>query len=76
MHKIILPPLGEGIEKATLVCWHCKPGDQITLENDVAEVVTDKATFNVPADRAGIIKDLCVSEGSDVNIGEALVTLE
>ncbi len=76
MHKVILPELGEGIDKATLACWHCHPGDSIGEDDDVAEVVTDKATFNVPATTSGIVKEFLVKEGQEVNIGEALIVIE
>ena len=44
MNKIILPELGEGIEKAVIAGWHFKEGDQISNdEEDVVEVVINKA---------------------------------
>jgi len=76
MHKVILPELGEGIEKAILACWHCQPGAQVGVEDDVAEVVTDKAAFNVMATKSGVVKELLVEEGQEVNVGEGLIVIE
>lgn len=76
MYEVILPELGEGIQKATLACWHCKLGDSICEGDEVAEVVTDKATFNVSAEKSGIVQKFLVDEGKEVQIGEALIVIE
>ena len=56
MSFVTLPELGEGIEKATVACWHYKVGDRVTRDDDVVEVVTDKAVFNVVAGASGILR--------------------
>ena len=75
-NSVTLPELGEGITKATVACCHCKIGDRVTAEDDVVEVVTDKATFNVPAGVSGVVKNILVKEGQEVNVGEQLVLIE
>lgn len=72
MDKIILPELGEGINKAVVACWHYKIGDRIKEGDDVVELVTDKASFNVPADCSGILEDILVKEGENAPIGAVL----
>jgi pyruvate/2-oxoglutarate dehydrogenase complex dihydrolipoamide acyltransferase (E2) component len=76
MANIILPELGEGIEKATVACWHFKTGDQVAADDDLLEVVTDKATFNVPSDVAGTIQKICVKEGEEAKVGDCLAFIE
>ena len=76
MNKVILPELGEGIEKATIACWHCKVGDQVKQDDDIVEVVTDKATFNVSSDSAGIMREIFIQEGQEARIGEVLAIVE
>jgi pyruvate/2-oxoglutarate dehydrogenase complex dihydrolipoamide acyltransferase (E2) component len=76
MATICLPDLGEGIEKATVVSWLVKVGDRIKEDDDIVELVTDKASFNVPADCAGIVKKIFTPEGQDVKIGEPLALVE
>ena len=76
MKKIILPELGEGIEKAVVACWHCKIGDQVKSDDDVVELVTDKATFNVPAGASGKIKEIRFSNGQEARVGEVLAIIE
>ncbi|MGE0269062.1 MAG: biotin/lipoyl-containing protein [Candidatus Omnitrophota bacterium] len=76
MVDVLLPELGEGVEKATIACYHHNVGDTIKKNDDVVEVVTDKATFNVPATSDGIIKELCFMEGDEAPIGSVLFKLE
>ncbi len=76
MLEICLPELGEGIEEATIACYHFAEGDSVQADEDVVEVVTDKATFNVPADQAGKISRLCFKEGDKAPIGAPLVIME
>jgi 2-oxoglutarate dehydrogenase E2 component (dihydrolipoamide succinyltransferase) len=76
MTNIILPELGDGITKATVACWHAKVGDRINAGDEIVEVVTDKATFNVEAPSAGILKSIAVDEGKDGVVGGVLGTIE
>ena len=75
MHKVVLPELGEGIEKATVAFWHRKEGDQVQADDDIVELVTDKATFNVTAGSSGTLKNILVKEGQDAKIGEPLAVI-
>ena len=76
MRNIILPELGEGIEKVTVACWHITAGDRVTEEDDIVELVTDKASFNVPAGTSGIVKEIYIGEGQEAKIGAVLATIE
>lgn len=76
MSDIILPELGEGITKATVAFWHSKVGDFLQEGDDVVELETDKATFNVPASTPGVLKKIFFKKGQEVRIGEALAVLE
>lgn len=76
MKKLILPELGEGIEEAVVSLWHFSEGDSVGAGDDIVEIVTDKATFNVPADSSGIIKKIIHPEGDTVKVGDALAELE
>lgn len=74
--NVILPELGEGVEKATVAFWHCKVGDRVQKDSDLVELVTDKASFNVSADQEGVVKEIFFKEGDEVKIGEVLAVLE
>ncbi len=76
MSMLILPELGEGIEKATVACWHYKEGDGVQKGDDVVEVVTDKASFNIASEASGILRKILVKDGEQANIGAALGIIE
>jgi pyruvate/2-oxoglutarate dehydrogenase complex dihydrolipoamide acyltransferase (E2) component len=76
MVNIILPELGEGITKATIACWHVKPGDTLQQGQDVCEAVTDKASFVIEAPVAGKLKAVCIRDGEDAAVGGVLGTIE
>ena len=76
MTKVILPELGEGIEKATVSYWYYKVGEKVNEKDDLVELTTDKATFNLPSPCSGILSEIIFSEGDTVNVGEVLGVLE
>lgn len=76
MTKVILPELGEGIEKATVSYWYFKQGDKVNEKEDLVELATDKATFNLPSPCAGILAKINVNEGDSVKIGDVLAEIK
>ena len=76
MVNLVLPELGEGIDKATVAFWHKNIGDPVTKDEDIVELVTDKATFNVPSESLGTIKEICLNVGDEAKIGEVLAVIE
>ena len=55
---IKLPELGEGVTEGELIKWLVKPGDVVKADQTVAEIMTDKATVEVPTPVAGTVKEL------------------
>lgn len=71
-----LPELGEGVSEGELVKWLVKPGDSVKADQPVAEVLTDKATVEVPTPTAGIVKETKFKAGDVVKVGATMITLE
>ena len=74
--NVVLPELGEDIEKATVACWHHRIGDAVKEDDDLVELVTDKASFNVSAGAGGVLKKILVAEGEEAKIGQPLAVIE
>lgn len=68
-----LPELGEGVYEAEAVRWLVKPGDAVKAGQTLLEVLTDKATMEVPAPFAGVIDKLLVEPGDKLTIGQAIL---
>ena len=71
-----LPDIGEGIHEGEIVKWLVKEGDFVREDQPMVEVMTDKATVEIPAPRAGKILKLHAQEGEVVKVGSVLVTIE
>ena len=76
MAKVVLPELGEGIEKATVSYWYFKEGEKVNEKDDLVELTTDKATFNLPSPCTGILSQILVREGEVIPVGEILGIIE
>jgi pyruvate/2-oxoglutarate dehydrogenase complex dihydrolipoamide acyltransferase (E2) component len=76
MTKVVLPELGEGIEKATVSYWYFKEGDKVNEKDDLVELTTDKATFNLPSPCSGTLSEVMFTEGDTVNVGEILAVIQ
>ena len=53
LHIIKMPDIGEGIAEVELVAWHVKPGDKVVEDQALADVMTDKATVEIPSPVTG-----------------------
>ena len=71
-----LPELGEGVSEGELVKWLVKPGDSVKPDQSIAEIMTDKATVEVPSPVAGVVKELKYKVGETIKVETVLLTLE
>ncbi len=71
-----LPDIGEGVTEGELVKWLVKPGDSVKADQPVAEVMTDKATVEVPTPYAGVVKELKAKEGDVIPIETTILILD
>ena len=70
--ELIVPTLGESITEATVSKWLKKIGESFEVDEPLVEIETDKITVEVPAPSAGVLSEIKVKEGTDVNIGGVL----
>src|SRR5579863_4460143 len=73
---IKLPDIGEGTTEAEIVSWLVKVGDIVTEEEPLAEVMTDKATIEIPSPVGGKVVALHGKPGEKLPVGSDLVVLE
>ena len=69
-----LPPLGEGIDSATVVSVKVKPGDAVTAGQELLEVETDKASMPIAAEAAGTVQSVAIKPGDKLTVGSVLLT--
>lgn len=73
---IKLPDIGEGTTEAEIVAWRVKVGDTVGEEDPLAEVMTDKATVEIPSPVAGTVVSLNGKVGEKLAVGSDLVVLD
>jgi 2-oxoglutarate dehydrogenase E2 component (dihydrolipoamide succinyltransferase) len=76
MIDIVLPAMGEGIIEATITRWLVAPGDEVTEEQSLVEVATDKVDSEIPSPVAGKVKKLLFNEGETPQIGQIIAIIE
>jgi 2-oxoisovalerate dehydrogenase E2 component (dihydrolipoyl transacylase) len=70
------PDIGEGIAEVELVAWHVQVGDKVSLDQVVADVMTEKATVEIPSPVAGTVLSLSCAVGQAISVGAELIRLE
>lgn len=76
MQDVKLPEVGEGVTEGEMVKWLVQVGDSVEVDQPIAEIMTDKATVEVPSPISGIVKELKVAEGDIVPIESTLLVLD
>jgi 2-oxoisovalerate dehydrogenase E2 component (dihydrolipoyl transacylase) len=75
-YEFKLPDIGEGIAEAEIVAWHVKVGDTIGEDQQIADMMTDKATVEMESPVAGKVIELAGEVGDQVPIGSVLAVIE
>ena len=74
--KIKVPTLGESVTEATVSKWLKSKGEEVTADEPLVELETDKVNVEVPSPISGVIGSINVKEGETVNVGSLLGTVE
>lgn len=74
--QFLLPDLGEGLTEADLIAWKVKVGDEVKLNQVLADVETAKAMVELPSPFEGTVVALQVAENSTVAVGSPLISIE
>ncbi|TAL54669.1 dihydrolipoamide acetyltransferase family protein [Pandoraea sp.] len=75
-HIIKMPDIGEGIAEVELAAWHVKVGDTVKEDQPLADVMTDKATVEIPSPVSGTVLALGGQVGDVMAVGSELIRLE
>jgi 2-oxoisovalerate dehydrogenase E2 component (dihydrolipoyl transacylase) len=75
-YEFKLPDIGEGIAEAEIVAWHVKIGDSVAEDQQLADMMTDKATVEMESPVAGKVLEVAGAVGDMIAIGSVLVVIE
>ncbi|MFM7590103.1 MAG: biotin/lipoyl-containing protein, partial [Bacteroidota bacterium] len=73
--EVIIPVVGESISEVVIGRWFKKDGDSVQMDEMLCELETDKATMELNAEQAGILR-IVAAEGSTVAVGALVATIE
>ena len=76
VHVVKVPDIGEGIAEVELVEWHVRPGDTVASDQVLADVMTDKATVEVPSPVAGVVAAITGGPGDKLAVGSELLRID
>ncbi len=74
-YDVKLPDIGEGVAEGEIVRWLVKAGEAVREDQPLVEVMTDKATVEIPSPRTGTIEAIHVEEGAMVPVGTVIVSI-
>jgi len=74
--EIRLPELSEGSSDAVLTSWHAAESDHVTEGQDLVEIATDKATFDMPVPCSGELVKILKREGEKVAVNEIIAEIQ
>jgi 2-oxoglutarate dehydrogenase E2 component (dihydrolipoamide succinyltransferase) len=73
---LVMPKMGESIMEATILKWHKKPGDTVSMDETVLEIATDKVDTEVPSTEEGVIEELLYKENDVVPVGATIARIK
>jgi pyruvate dehydrogenase E2 component (dihydrolipoamide acetyltransferase) len=76
MFEFRMPDIGEGVVEGEVVKWHVKAGDTVREDQPMVEVMTDKATVEIPSPKAGVVKEIRALEGKTCAVGSVMVVID
>ena len=71
-----LPDIGEGVAEGEIVRWLVNAGDAVSEHQPIVEVMTDKATVEIPSPADGVVSQLIADAGEVVPVGSVIFNLE
>jgi pyruvate dehydrogenase E2 component (dihydrolipoamide acetyltransferase) len=71
-----LPEIGEGVQEGEIIAWKVKAGDTVKIDQTLVEVMTDKATVELPSPVAGTVKEVKAKEGDRVKVGQVILVID
>ncbi|MCP2669383.1 2-oxo acid dehydrogenase subunit E2 [Maricaulaceae bacterium EIL42A08] len=75
-YKYKMPDVGEGVVEAEIVEWHVKAGDKVTEDQHILDVMTDKATVEIPCAVNGVVKMTLGEPGDVIAVGTEILVIE
>src|ERR687885_5732 len=73
--EVTMPQMGDSVSEGTILEWHKQEGDQVSADETIVEISTDKVDAEVPAPASGTVVKVHAAEGDTVHVGAVLAEI-
>jgi pyruvate/2-oxoglutarate dehydrogenase complex dihydrolipoamide acyltransferase (E2) component len=73
---VVMPQLGVSVVEGTVIAWSVSVGDEVTADQSLCEIDTDKIVTDIPSPAAGTLAEILVNEGETVEVGTVLARID
>src|SRR5262245_64740041 len=73
--EVVMPPMGDSVSEGSILEWHKQEGDEISEDETLVEISTDKVDAEVPAPISGTVVKIHAAEGDTVHVGAVLAEI-
>src|SRR3954451_14558298 len=73
--EVVMPPMGDSVSEGSILEWHKQEGDEVSEDETLVEISTDKVDAEVPAPVSGTIVKIHAAEGDTVDVGSILAEI-
>src|SRR6478609_555904 len=73
--EVVMPPMGDSVSEGSILEWHKQEGDEVSEDETLVEISTDKVDAEVPAPVSGTVVKIHAAEGDTVNVGSVLAEI-
>ena len=73
--EVVMPAMGDSVSEGTILEWHKQEGDQVSEDETLVEISTDKVDAEVPAPATGTVVKVHAAEGDTVHVGAVLAEI-
>src|SRR5436309_11982519 len=73
--EVVMPPMGDSVSEGSILEWHKQEGDEVSEDETLVEISTDKVDAEVPAPVSGTVVKIHAAEGDTVGIGTVLAEI-
>src|SRR6478752_1533060 len=73
--EVVMPPMGDSVSEGSILEWHKQEGDEVSEDETLVEISTDKVDAEVPSPVSGTVVKIHAAEGDTVSVGSVLVEI-
>src|SRR4029079_8674155 len=73
--EVVMPPMGDSVSEGSILEWHKQEGDEVSEDETLVEISTDKVYAEVPAPVSGTVVKIHAAEGDTVGVGSVLAEI-